>query len=143
MFAPLTRAGEFQVKRVIGLPGDTVAMRGGMVILNSQPLAEPYARRAPARTTGDATLNTWGPTVVPDSSYFVLGDNRAVSVDSRRYGAVGAERMRGRVAGIAFSYGAPVASHGTLGAQSSWVAPSSLTDRVVRWNRIGRLSPKR
>lgn len=62
------------VKRVIGLPGDTLEVKGGLVYVNSVPLKEPYIKEKPAYD--------YGPFVVPKDNYFVLGDNRNESTDS-------------------------------------------------------------
>ena len=82
----------------------------------------------PDSSVYDPSATTWGPLVVPDSSYFVLGDNRAMSIDSRHQGFVRWDRFRGRVKGVLFSYG-------TLERETF---PA---DQAVRWNRIGRLAP--
>jgi signal peptidase I len=63
------------VKRIIGLPGETVTIHDNHVYINNKPLKEPYLT---VPTTG-----TWGPYVVPKDSYFMLGDNRPISDDSR------------------------------------------------------------
>ncbi len=76
------------VKRVIGLPGDTVEIQRGTVIVNSIPLNEPYITR---RDTG-----TMGRITVPENGYFVLGDNRRGSNDSRNWGSVPIDNIIGR-----------------------------------------------
>ena len=63
------------LKRIIGLPGETVEIISGKVYINGELLDEPYLSEEP---TGD-----FGPYQVPEDSYFMLGDNRAVSKDSR------------------------------------------------------------
>ena len=63
------------LKRIIGLPGETVEIIRGKVYINGELLDEPYLSEEP---TGD-----FGPYQVPEDSYFMLGDNRAVSKDSR------------------------------------------------------------
>ncbi len=67
------------IKRVIGLPGDTVTVGGGIVYVNNTPLTEPYIAQKPTYT------GTWK---VPANSLFVLGDNRNESSDSHIWGFV-------------------------------------------------------
>jgi signal peptidase I len=67
------------IKRIIGLPGDVVKVLGGQVLVNGQPLEEPYIA-APPGYQGEWT--------VPEGSLFVLGDNRNNSSDSHNWGAV-------------------------------------------------------
>jgi signal peptidase I len=76
------------VKRVIGVPGDTVEIQRGTVVLNSIPLDEPYITRRDSGSMGRVT--------VPEGGYFVLGDNRRASNDSRSWGPVPTENIIGR-----------------------------------------------
>ena len=77
------------VKRVIGEPGDTVEIVHGEVIVNGEALDEPYLERA--------STETFGPLVVPEGHYYVLGDNRLNSEDSRFFGTVPVEKIVGKV----------------------------------------------
>ena len=85
------------IKRVVGVPGDTLAMAQGVLHLNGHPLQERYAHRSQADTAVNATRNNWGPLVVPPDSFFVLGDNRDHSSDSRYWGFVPARLVLGRI----------------------------------------------
>ena len=63
------------IKRIIGLPGEHIEISGGVVYINGEPLDEPYL--------DVVTEGEWGPYDVPEDSYFMLGDNRNDSADSR------------------------------------------------------------
>lgn len=83
------RAGdELLIKRVIGLPGDEVAIHDGQVYINGQPLDEPYLDQA--------TRGNLAPRVVPPLHLFVMGDNRRASNDSRSFGPVHMDSIIGR-----------------------------------------------
>ena len=84
---PLDVSRDF-VKRVIGLPGDTVAIRQGQVFVNELLLVEPYVTR-PDKTN-------MSPEKVGPNEYFVLGDNRRASNDSRDWGTVPTDNIIGR-----------------------------------------------
>jgi signal peptidase I len=117
------------VKRVIGLPGERIHLRDGVVYINDVAIREPYAvhRRAPADEYRDdfptlASLDTavnsnwWirlrslikdGDITVPPASYFVLGDNRNNSEDSRYWGFVPRELIVGKPLMVYFSFRQP------------------------------------
>lgn len=78
------------VKRVIGEPGDTIAIKQGEVFVNGEKVEEPYLSQ-------DRSPETLGPLRIPKESYFVMGDNRSVSSDSRRFGPVKRENILGKV----------------------------------------------
>jgi signal peptidase I len=76
------------IKRIIGLPGQTVAVKKGLVYLNDQPLVEKYIAEPPQYQ--------WGPYRVPENEYFVMGDNRNNSNDSSRWGFLPKQNIIGR-----------------------------------------------
>jgi len=115
VFNPPHEPRKNYVKRLVGLPGDTLRMEGKVLVVNGVPQDEAYARHVDTR--GDAvhpdmewqeshlvaspagyhpSRDTWGPIVVPEGRYFVLGDNRDNSEDSRYWGFVEREQIRGR-----------------------------------------------
>ena len=97
------------VKRCIGLPGDTIDLEDHQLFLNGEPVDDssytqhvgfhPMAFRERLRAT------EFGPYTVPDDSYFCLGDNRDQSADSRFWGPVPRELVKGRAVMIYWSYG--------------------------------------
>jgi signal peptidase I len=133
------------VKRLVGMPGDTLEMRDGVLYLNGVAQDEPWVRRTDPRgdgghpwmdwqahyLVGDAasepyypTRDNWGPLALPEDRFFALGDNRDESLDSRYWGFIQRSQIKGRAVGLYFSYnnrpdgGVPILSR-------------------VRWGRIG------
>ena len=83
------------IKRVIGLPGDTIEFRDAMVFVNGQQLVEPYLQGAPTYChQGDECATS--PVTVAPNSLFVLGDNRENSSDSREWGGLPFDRVIGQ-----------------------------------------------
>jgi signal peptidase I len=82
---------ELYIKRVIGLPGDTITITNGLVYINGEPMREPY-------TKDGITLGEVNDYIVPAGKLYVLGDNREVSVDSRSeaVGCVGIDEITGK-----------------------------------------------
>jgi signal peptidase I len=75
------------VKRIVGLPGDSIEIREGIVYLNGEPLKEPYIAK-PRSTFGETFLSECKKITVPENSVFVMGDNRKGSGDSREVGFI-------------------------------------------------------
>ncbi len=102
---PLDRTKSF-IKRVVGLPGETVEIRQGAVYVNGKVVPEPYV---PPQYED---LSDFGPVRVPRDSYFVMGDHRVSSNDSRVFGPVASRFIYGRAV---FAYW-PVDHFGSLSA---------------------------
>ncbi len=146
-FRPPHDQARVYVKRVVGVPGDTLTMRQKTLFRNGIPEEEAYARHLdeggdavhpgmrwqsdflaaakPARKYVPSRDN-WGPLVVPHEKYFVLGDNRENSEDSRYWGFIGRDDIRGRPWMVYFSV------RGKDGFPGGWL-------RRVRWDRVGHL----
>ena len=144
VFHPPHEPEKNYVKRVVGIPDDTLEMRGKQLYRNGGPVNEPYARHQDDR--GDTvhpdmhwqsgyliaspppryhpTRDNWGPLVVPPASYFVLGDNRDNSEDSRYWGFVSRDEIRGEPWLVYYSF---IQSAAT---PLPWM-------RRVRWGRMG------
>jgi signal peptidase I len=98
------------IKRIIGTPGDTLQVRGQQVLVNGQALDEPYVRRNPSALAHTGSPSFCGyayacePLVVPADSYFVMGDNRDNSQDSRYWGFVKRDKIKGKAFLIYWSW---------------------------------------
>jgi signal peptidase I len=148
------------VKRLIGMPGDTIYMRGALVYVNGIAQRQGYGAAnnevgdpnsvdplfdwqkqfalttsrfgpAPAQPTHD----NWGPLLIPPARYFMMGDNRYCSKDSRYWGLVPRENFRGRPMFVYYSYRPNDTDPGSCSYETSDRALSFITD--IRWRRLG------
>jgi signal peptidase I len=87
VFIPPNNPKDKYIKRIIGLPGETVSVQSGVVYINGKPLQEPYV---------DSPMSDMPEVKVPYDSVFVMGDNRSVSLDSRAFGPVKISSIIGR-----------------------------------------------
>jgi signal peptidase I len=102
------------IKRVIGLPGETLELRDKKVSVNGQPLDEPYVHflEPPGissefrEITSNDVRERYGPVTVPPNQYFVMGDNRDNSQDSRYWGFLPRDYIKGKAVVIYWSYDA-------------------------------------
>jgi len=150
------------VKRLIGMPGDTLYMRNSTVYLNGIPQRQGFMEGNPKGDPTSTSLNfdwqhkyeiknsrfgpppaqpmldTWGPLVVPADHYFMMGDSRYCSKDSRYWGVVPKENIRGRPLFVYYSYvpGPDPGDEQCGGVRSDRALPF-ITD--IRWSRIGHL----
>ena len=148
------------VKRLVGMPGDTLYMRDGLLYLNGIPQRQGYA--AASNSKGDPnetsplfdwqhkielkstrfgsapatpTHDNWGPLLIPADHYFMMGDNRYCSKDSRYWGIVPNRNIRGRPLFVYYSY-VPSVDNACDGESTDRPLPF-ITD--IRWTRIGHI----
>lgn len=146
VFDSKTQANVKVVKRIVGMPDDTLEMRANVLYRNGAPQREDYTEHVdsmsdPAdpemrswqleylladvdREAYRPTRGNWGPLVVPPRQFFVMGDNRDNSYDSRYWGFVDRRVIRGRPLVVYYSFD-----------HDSWKALPFIT--AIRWERIG------
>ncbi len=109
------------IKRVVGIPGDVVEIKEKKVSINGKPLDESFTAHSDPMVypSGIQPRDNFGPLVVPQNSYFVMGDNRDFSLDSRYWGFVKLNKIKGKAFIIYWSWNGE--------------------DRWVRWERLGKL----
>jgi signal peptidase I len=100
------------IKRVIGLPGETLELKNQTVFINGMPLVEPYAHYLfpPAVEGEEGSLDLrrkYGPVTVPDGHFFMMGDNRDDSQDGRYWGFLPKTYVKGRALFIYWSFDTP------------------------------------
>lgn len=128
VFDSVEQEGLKVVKRLIGVPGDTLAMENGTLVRNGARVEEPWVIRTDPTANADPAgraqmrrwqlthyvgkdpdayrpdLNNWGPIVVPRDSFFMMGDNRDGSYDGRYWGFLPRANVRGRPLIVYFSF---------------------------------------
>jgi signal peptidase I len=135
------------IKRVIGLPGETLEVREKKVYINGAPLDEPYAHYlTPAadesqyhEVTSFDVRERYGPVTVPPSQYFMMGDNRDNSQDSRYWGFLPRENIKGRALLIYWSYEAERQDYQDEGAGATIKGLVSVFTHFftrTRWDRM-------
>jgi signal peptidase I len=142
VFVPPHEPGKNYVKRLVAAAGDTVEMRNKVIFLNGQPQDEPYARYSdpgdvyvpgmfwqcdhrPGHVNGACrpTRDNWGPIIVPADRFLMLGDNRDDSEDSRYWGFVDRDAIKGKPLFIYYSFD-------PYGGVLPWLSQ-------IRWARLG------
>ena len=98
------------IKRTIGLPGETIELRNKKVFIDGTMLDEPYVQYLWTPSDEEGTFDfdvrmTYGPVTVPEGQYFMMGDNRDNSQDSRYWGFLPREYIKGKALFVYFSFG--------------------------------------
>ena len=114
------------IKRTIGLPGETIELRNKKVFINGTMLDEPYVQYLWTPSEEEGTFDfdvrmTYGPVTVPEGQYFMMGDNRDNSQDSRYWGFLPRDYIKGKALFVYFSFGDDAGSN---------------VFSSVRWNRL-------
>lgn len=135
------------IKRVIGLPGETVEIRSKRVYVDGEPLEEPYvhfldppiSRDHPEYgLRGESGRDDFGPEQIPEGHLFVLGDNRDNSRDSRFWGLLPADQVKGRALIVYWSYEASREEYRRTGAWD-WIRDTVSAVGRTRWSRFFHL----
>jgi signal peptidase I len=133
------------IKRVVGLPGETVEIREKVVYINGQRLEEPYVHfLEPPLSPGDPEFGRiegrgdhYGPEKIPAGQLFVLGDNRDNSKDSRYWGFLPVDQVKGRALMVYWSYEASREEYRRTGLE--WVRDTLAAFGKTRWRRFFHL----
>lgn len=104
------------IKRLIGLPGDTLQMKDNQMYRNGEKLTEPYLAGLPPKNF--PPIQDFGPITIPEGKFFAMGDNRNNSSDSRYWGFVDRTQLIGKAWRVYWSWAGPL---------------------DIRWSRIGKL----
>jgi signal peptidase I len=134
------------IKRVIGLPGDTVEVRDKRVYINGTRLEEPYvfyldppSNSSYHEVTSFDVRERYGPVTVPPDQYFVMGDNRDNSQDSRYWGFLPRSLVKGRALMIYWSYEGEPSEDPEAGGVGNIVSVVTHFFSRTRWDRMFHL----
>jgi len=108
------------IKRVVAMAGDTVEVRQKQLYVNGEPVVYPLATFTDPHVRSGSPRDNFGPVSVPPAKFFVMGDNRDQSYDSRYWGFADEKDVKGKAAFIYWSWN----------SQASWL-------RAIRWDRFG------
>jgi len=132
------------IKRVIGLPGETLELRNKRVFVNGNPLDEPYVHfletaHGSSEVTSFDVRERYGPVTVPAGQYFVMGDNRDNSQDSRYWGFLPRHYVKGKALMIYWSYDADREEYSEDGLGATLKRTFSVVTHFftrTRWERL-------
>jgi len=138
------------IKRVIGLPGETLQLKEKKIYINGTPLDEPYVHfleepHGPsdlAEVTSSDVRENYGPVTVPPNQYFMMGDNRDNSADSRYWGFMPRDYVKGKALLIYWSYESEREDYEDESASATVKGLASVFMHFftkTRWDRLGRL----
>jgi signal peptidase I len=122
------------IKRVIGLPGETIEIRARQVYIDGRPLDESYKVHRNLRVT-NIDQDDYPATRIPDNSYFCMGDNRDNSRDSRFWGFLPRDQVKGRALLVYWSYNASREEYARTGVVA-WIKDTLSAFGKTRWNRF-------
>lgn len=126
------------VKRIVGLPGDEVKVEDKILYVNGKPMSEPYVQHVDQAVIPERDFLP--PVKVPADHFFVLGDNRDNSADSREWGFVSRGQIRGRALFVYWSVAPPSPGGASATGPSAGQArpASARTTSGTRWDRTFR-----
>ena len=130
------------IKRVVGLPGETVELRHKKIYIDGTALDEPYVHYLlPPRPDGEATAfdkrETYGPVTVPADNLFVMGDNRDNSEDSRYWGFLPQSYVKGRAMMVYWSFESDASDYERPGLEQLFSVVTGFVSKT-RWARLGQ-----
>lgn len=128
IFNSPTNESDRYIKRIVGMPGDEIELRENVLFLNGREVDESYTGNDQPANCPGYRLSNFGPITVPENEYFVLGDDRCNSLDSRSFGTVKRHSIQGRAIFIYFSWDKKIPAWNIIGRVAS-----------IRISRIGKI----